>query len=152
MARLATTGWLGRHKVTKNVETTRQKVKNSLFMPVFCPPHGKHRQNTTRPLAPKDASVLPSGLQGQKPATRRAPKLLQSNCQSSAEKLAKFSAEVGQLLWKGGNFIRVWSGNMAARKSKRRPGTLSLPPLVVMCLCVYFTSQMSFVSSNSAKL
>ena len=35
--------------------------------------------NTTRPSAPKDASILPSGLQGQKSATRRAPKLLVSN-------------------------------------------------------------------------
>ena len=152
MARPATTGWLGRHKVTKNVETTKQKVKNSLFITVFCPSHGKHRQNTTRPLASKDASILASGLQGQKPATRQAPKLLVSNCQSSAEKLGIFSAEVGQLLWKGGNFIRVLPDNFAACKSKRRQGTLSLPPLGVMCLCVYFTSQMSFVSSNSAKL
>ena len=38
---------------------------------------------------------------GVKPATRRAPKLLVSNCPSSAEKLGIFSAEVGQLLWKG---------------------------------------------------
>jgi hypothetical protein len=64
MAHPATMGWLGRHKVTKNVETTRQKVKNSQFITVFCPSHGKHRQNTTRPLASKDAPILASGQQG----------------------------------------------------------------------------------------
>ena len=115
MARPATMGWLGRHKVTKNVETTRQKVKNSLFITVFCPSHGKHRWNTTRPLASKDASILASGQQGWKPATRRAPKLLVSNCQSSAEKLAKFSAEVGQLLWKGVRFGTEIGTETAAR-------------------------------------
>ena len=41
---------------------------------------------------------MPSGLQARKSATRRAPKLLVSNCQSSAEKLPDFSAEVGEVL------------------------------------------------------
>ena len=54
--------------------------------------------NTTRPFASKDASILPSGLQARKSATRRLLKLLVSNCQSSAEKLPDFSAEVGEVL------------------------------------------------------
>ena len=54
--------------------------------------------NTTRPFASKDASILPSGLQAQKSATCRLLKLLVSNCQSSAEKLPDFSAEVGEVL------------------------------------------------------
>ena len=44
------------------------------------------------------ASILPSGLQAQKSATCRLLKLLQSNCQTSAEKLPDFSAEVGEVL------------------------------------------------------
>ena len=53
---------------------------------------------------------------GVKTATRRAPKLLVSNCQSSAEKLGIFSAEVGQLLWKGGKVgHRDWHRNGSKR-------------------------------------
>jgi hypothetical protein len=55
-------------------------------------------ENTTRPFAPKDASILPSGLQAQNSATRRAPKLLVCNCPTSAEKLPDFSAEVCEVL------------------------------------------------------
>ncbi|MBQ5621643.1 MAG: hypothetical protein IIU92_03365 [Bacteroidaceae bacterium] len=46
----------------------------------------------------RHASILPSGLQGRKSATCRLPKLLVSNCQSSAEKLPDFSAEVAEVL------------------------------------------------------
>ena len=52
----------------------------------------------TRPFAPKDASISPSGLQGRESAARRAPKLLVSNCQTSAEKSGNFTAEVGEVL------------------------------------------------------
>ena len=44
------------------------------------------------------ASILPSRLQGRKSGTCRLPKLLVSNCQTSAEKLPDFSAEVGEVL------------------------------------------------------
>ena len=44
------------------------------------------------------ASILPSGLQARKSATRRLVKLLVSNCQTSAEKLPDFSAEVAEVL------------------------------------------------------
>jgi hypothetical protein len=54
--------------------------------------------NTTRPFASKDASNLPSGLQGRKSGTRRLTKLLVSNCKTSAEKLPDFTAEVGEVL------------------------------------------------------
>ena len=53
---------------------------------------------TCSPLAPTDASILPSGLQGQKSATRRLVKLLQSNWPTSAEKLPDFTAEVDEVL------------------------------------------------------
>ena len=36
---------------------------------------------------------------GAKSATRRAPKLLVCNCQTSAEKSGNFTAEVGEVLW-----------------------------------------------------
>ena len=44
------------------------------------------------------ASNFPRGLQGRKSGTCRLPKVLVSNCQSSAEKLPDFSAEVGEVL------------------------------------------------------
>ena len=45
------------------------------------------------------SSVLPSGVQAWKSATRRATKLLVSKCKTSAEKSGNFSAEVGEVLW-----------------------------------------------------
>jgi hypothetical protein len=50
------------------------------------------RQETLRVLSP-------SGLLAQRSATHRATKLLVSNCQTSAEKLPDFSAEVAEVLW-----------------------------------------------------
>ena len=44
------------------------------------------------------SSILPNGLQARKSATRRLLKLLVSNCQTSAEKLPDFTAEVGEVL------------------------------------------------------
>ena len=44
------------------------------------------------------SSILPNGLQARKSTTRRLLKLLVSNCQTSAEKLPDFSAEVGEVL------------------------------------------------------
>ena len=98
MARPATTGWLGRHKVTKNVETTKNKVRNSLFISVFSPSHGKHRQKTTRPVASKDASISPSGLRDVIYRLSLGKDNAQSNTKTSLQKLAKFSAEVGGVL------------------------------------------------------
>ena len=43
-------------------------------------------------------SFCANGLQVRKSATRRLLKLLVSNCQTSAEKLPDFSAEVGEVL------------------------------------------------------
>ena len=94
MARPATTGWLGRHKVTKNVETTKNKVRNSLFISVFSPSHGKHRQKTTRPFASKDAAISPSGLQDVIYRLSLGKDNVQSNTKTSLQKLAEFSAEV----------------------------------------------------------
>jgi hypothetical protein len=44
------------------------------------------------------SSFCANGLQVRKSATRRILKLLVSNCQTSAEKLPDFSAEVGEVL------------------------------------------------------
>ena len=44
------------------------------------------------------SSFCANGLQVRKSATRRRLKLLVSNCQTSAEKLPDFTAEVGEVL------------------------------------------------------
>jgi hypothetical protein len=98
MARPASIGWLGRHKVTKNVETTKNKVRNSSFISVFSPSHGKHRQDTMRPFASKEASISPSGLQDVIYRLSLGKDNAQSNTKTSLQKLAKFSAEVGGVL------------------------------------------------------
>ena len=49
-------------------------------------------------VSQRHSSFCANGLQARKSATRRLLKLLVSNCQTSAEKLPDFSAEVGEVL------------------------------------------------------